>query len=98
MDIDTTKLSQLMDDGKWEEAKKLLDEHILAMPDEEARSAAHLHLASMYVKIMNGINRDYLATLDDAIAAMKDLKKFEQKGKDEASIEEARAKLKSIQP
>lgn len=85
-----------MDAGKWDEAKLLIESYLAGMSPAEQTGAGYLSLASIYLKVMNKLNADYEATLDDTIAALKKLGAAEQNTKDQIGIEEARNKINSL--
>ncbi len=95
MEFNFKAFNALTEEGKWEEAKKLLEEHVNALSEADLRGASYLRIAGLYTQVMNAINREYEATLDDAIDALRALKKRESRLEEAVGIDEARKKLQS---
>jgi hypothetical protein len=96
MKLDQDKLDHLMEAGKWDEAKVMLDGYISQMTSAEQMGASYLSLASIYLKVMNRLDADYEATLDETLAALKKLDAAEQSTKDQIGIEDARQKISDL--
>jgi hypothetical protein len=96
MQLDSKKLDRLMDEGKWEEAKALLEQSLNAIPESEVRSVNYLTFASLYARVLSNINREYAAALQDDTDALRKLRSRKGAVDDHSAIEGLRTKLKSI--
>lgn len=92
--LDTAKLQELLEARKWDEAKELLEASFSAPLTQEERGAASAAVISLYVQLMNRINRRYAAALDDAMAVLKDLNTHEGRALNEVDVARVRNQIK----
>lgn len=94
--IDTKKLEVLMDQGKWEEAKSLLDTSLASDLAPEERGAAYVQFASIYMRVKNELNRRYKESLEDAIGILKNIKAREKEVDQKISAGQVKGEIKKL--
>lgn len=87
-----TSLKTLLDQGKYDEASKLLDA-MFTPARESTQGDMYVDLATMYLGTMNDINSKYVTSLEDAIATLEEVRAHEKKTVSNLKMKEVRAKL-----
>jgi len=88
-----TQFELLLDAGKVDEAKAMLEELAGRELSEDERAESQLLLARLYVKLTNAINEAYLDTLKDGIEQLKALNAKERAYIDQVKLAKARLQL-----
>lgn len=70
MDIDIKKIEELVSDGKIDEAKALMKAAIEAKPSEAETGALLTMVASVYMQMINSVNKKYAEILDETLGAI----------------------------
>ncbi len=93
--IDTKNLEQLVEQKKWQEAKKIMEDVFnSAELSEEEKGEIHTKLASVYMQVVNNINRRYEASLDEMISTLKKIDAKESEVNDKIDLAEVRSEIK----
>ena len=87
------ELEKLLSEKKTDEAKALIKGIVLEKMTPEEKGESLVNIASMYLDIMNKIDRQYEQALKDALTGLKDLDNRESKAKDEESLRKVRESL-----
>ena len=88
--MESQKFKKLLEEGKVEEAKLVLQVFIAKQISPREQGEALLAMASMYMEIENTVNREYLQILDQAIAELGRLKKRNDRISDAVNLKMAR--------
>lgn len=88
-----TQFELLLDAGKIEEAKAMLETLAARELTEEERSEAKVLMARLYVKLTNAVNQDYLDTVKEAIDQLKDLETREKAFIEKVKLAKTRMEL-----
>lgn len=87
------KLEALLQNGKREEAEKLLQETLAGELSEADRAALNLNFAEISMKASNQVNGAYLESLQETIELLKTVKLGESKINEEIKLVEVREGL-----
>lgn len=93
MDIDTTKLEELLKGKNFKEAKQILVDYFNQRMTSEQQASLHLDLATLYLQVMNKINGRYIDSLKSVLGELDDVNKAEKKSKDSLNLAEVRTSL-----
>lgn len=66
--LDTNALEQLLVDGNFDAAKKMLDGYLNSDLSREIKGAAYVAFVMTYVSVMNRVYEKYNQALDETIA------------------------------
>src|SRR5262245_43111439 len=88
--LDTNTLEQLLVDGKFDEAKKMLNEYLSADLTKEEKGAIYVAFVMTYVSVMNRVYDKYNEALDETISNLE----FIDKRKKEVSEKIEMGRLK----
>jgi len=77
------QLSELLDAQKWDEAKELLDSYLNAPLSLEEKGAAYVAFVTTYLEMVNRVQEQYLAELDNLLEQIKITKREELETVDE---------------
>lgn len=95
--IDTKNLEQLVEQKKWTEAKKLLEEFFNSIElSGEEKGEIFTKLASIHMQIVNNINKRYEKSLDEMISALKKIDAKESEVNDKIDLAKVRSEIKGI--
>jgi|GEM_PF-1408032 hypothetical protein len=83
----------LLDAGKIEEAKAMLETLATRELSEAEQAESKLLLARLYVKLTNAVNQAYLDTLKDAIDQLKELNAREREFIEKMKLAKTRVEL-----
>lgn len=87
------KLTALLDQKKFEEAKKLIQDHYSQELTESETGQAYTMIALAYMKAMNQINRRYLDSINQTIKELNELKKVKATLNKHLGIIEAKSEI-----
>jgi hypothetical protein len=76
--LNTDRLHKLISEGRWEEAKTLLDSHLNSALTEEERGAIYTKFASIYMQINTELNNAYQESLAQAVDILKKINEKEK--------------------
>ena len=93
--MDTNNFKQLIEQGKTEEAQKLFEDFLQSEISDEEQGRVLVELGIVYMELENSINRQYLEILQNAIAALKDLKKEKTKVDEDIDTEISRKTIEN---
>jgi uncharacterized protein HemY len=93
MEIDTKIIEKLLEEEKFEEAKKVIEEAFRQNLDDEEKGELLSKISLLYMEVTNSINRKYKKALEDALESIKNINSFESKVADEVKIQEVRGEL-----
>ena len=93
--FDQTKLTELLNAEKWDEAGRALEDYFRQDLTAEERGKAYVDLTMMHVAAQNSLNRRYLEVLENALAMAKDLQKQHKALEDEIDLTSARSQIQS---
>lgn len=79
MQIDTTKIDELLANGKYAEAKKMIEEVFATKLEGEEDGALLTDLASVYLDVTNSIEGKYLESLKNASEILSRIDQAESK-------------------
>jgi flagellin-specific chaperone FliS len=71
--LEMKKLEQLIKEQRFEEAKAILDAFFAKEWTKEEKGEMYVQLMMMYMQITNRLNEEYLQTLDETIATIKEI-------------------------
>lgn len=66
--LDADRLEQLLVDGKFDDAKKMLNEYLSADLSKEEKGAIYVAFVMTYVSVMNKVYDQYNEALDETIS------------------------------
>lgn len=89
--LDTNALEQLLVDGNFDAAKKMLDGYLNSDLSREIKGAAYVAFVMTYVSVMNRVYEKYNQALDETIANLN----FADQKEKEVSEKIQLAKVKS---
>src|SRR3989338_11189095 len=76
--LDPKHLESLLEEGKYDEAKKVLEGYFSAELTEEEKGAAYVDFARIYMEVMTKLNKSEEALLDEEIAQLKAINSAEK--------------------
>ena len=91
MDIDSKNIEALLDQGKYDEVRALVDQAVTAQMTPAQKGATLTDFASLYMDVVNSINERYRKTLEEVLEGMKALNKAESQAKDNVRMQEVRS-------
>lgn len=94
--LDTNTLEQLLVDGKFEAAKKMLNEYINADLPKEVKGAAYVAFVTTYVSVMNKIYDQYNQALDETIAGLTLIDKKEKELNERVDLARVKGEIKKM--
>ncbi len=93
MDTDIKNIESLLDEGKFDDVKAIINSIANAQFSLREKGEAFVGFASIYMDISNAINTRYRDTLQQAIAGMKELNKAEVSHNEKIKLAEVRGEL-----
>ncbi len=93
MNIDTQKLENLLSEKKLDEARAYINELIQAPLSKEDRGAAIVLFTTTYMKIINDVNSEYKASLQEILDELKEIDKLERSTNEKIDLKKVRAEL-----
>ncbi len=93
--FDEKKLKILLEEKKFDEAKNFLEDYFknLELTDEE-KGAIYVNYASVYMQVMNDLNRQYSENLDEALNVLKKIDAKESEVNDKIDLAKVRSEIK----
>lgn len=76
--FDVEQLESLLNAREWAKAKALLQSGLQSDISREEKGALYVAFVTTYLSVMNRINAEYEAALDDAISTVKALNEKEK--------------------
>jgi len=95
MDIDIKKLEGFLEAKDVSGARNMISEVVSKPLTNSEKGATLVSLAEVYMDVMNSINDQYKAVLEEAIKGMELIKKAESATNDKIKITEVKESLKS---
>ena len=95
--LDEQKLTQFLDDERWDEAGNLITAYLdsIALTQEE-KGNAYLQFAATYLGVMNTLNAEYERNLDAAIKGLKIVEKKEKEIGERIDLARVRGDIKKM--
>lgn len=93
MNINTQKIEQLLSENKMDEARDYIREIIKAPLSNIDKGEAIVMYTTMYMELMNNINEEYKAVLEEILAGLKAVDVAEAKLKEGIELKKVRAEL-----
>lgn len=95
--FDDKKLKSLLEEKKFDEAKKFLEEYFKNLElTEEEKGAIYVNYASIYMQVMNDINRQYSESLGEALNILKKIDAKESEVNDKIDLAKVRSEINSV--
>lgn len=93
--FDDKKLKNLLEEKKFDEAKKFLEDYFKNLElTESEKGAVFVNYASIYMQVMNDINRQYSKALDEALNILKKIDAKESEVNDKIDLAKVRSEIK----
>lgn len=94
--FDTEQLESLLNARQWTKAKALLDSFLEAEISQEEKGAMYVSFVTTYLSVMNRINAEYEAALDEAIASVKILNEKEKEVHTKVDLARVKNEIKKM--
>lgn len=94
--FDIEQLESLLNAREWAKAKALLNSFLQADISEEEKGAMYVAFVTTYLSVMNRINDEYEAALDDAISTVKALNEKEKEVNTKVDLARIKNEIKDI--
>ncbi len=88
-------LQKLLDEGKFDEAKRYIESVFVSTEKDEEKKNESLSMMSSYMGALNESDEQYIAVLDDALNAMKEVDVSEKESNSAHKLMEVRSRLNS---
>lgn len=93
---DVKNLEQLLENGKWDEAKEALDDLLKADLTDQEKGALLVNFGLIYTEVMGRINQRYLEALEEAEAVLKELNTKEKETVEGIELARVENTIKSL--
>ncbi len=94
--LDTNALEQMLVDGKFDDAKKLLNGYLSADLPKEVKGAAYVAFVMTYMSVMNRIYENYQQALDETLTGIQMLNKKEKEVSEKIDLARVKNEIKNI--
>jgi len=94
--FDVEQLESLLNARQWAKAKSLLNSALQAEIPKEEKGALYVAFVTTYLSVMNRINAEYEAALDDAIASVKTLNEKEKELHKKVDLARVKNEIKDL--
>lgn len=92
--FDDKKLKSLLEERKFDDAKKFLEGYLNDLElTEEEKGAIYVNYASVYMQVVNDINRQYSKALDEALTVLKKIDDKESEVNDKIDLAQVRSEI-----
>ena len=90
------QLTQLLDQSKTAEAKKLIEDFLAQPLDEKQKGEIAFNKAMVYIRAKNEINKEYIQKAREILTQLNELDKNQNKSDSDAAIENIRKKISEM--
>jgi hypothetical protein len=81
---------------EWDKAKSLLNEYLRSEISDDEKGAIYVAFVTTYLSVMNRINAEYEAALDDAISTIQAVNKKEKEINDQIDLARVKNEIKQM--
>lgn len=83
----------LLKEGEWKKIEAMFDE---IMKNRNAKATPYVDVMTLYAKVNNFLNRQYLERMEKALALLKKMDAVEKQFDSDASIAKVKEKIKKL--
>ncbi|MEI8328062.1 MAG: hypothetical protein WCG02_02910 [Candidatus Taylorbacteria bacterium] len=93
METEINKLKSLLEEKKFDEVKKIIEDVAKQPMSDEEKAAAAVGVASIYMETVNQIGEEYRESLKEILVGLERINKAQGEAEDRVKIAEVRNSL-----
>jgi len=93
METEINKLKSLLEEKKFDEVKKIIEDVAKQPMSDEEKAAAAVFVASIYMETVNQIGEEYRESLKEILVGLERINKAQGEAEDRVKIAEVRNSL-----
>lgn len=95
-EIDFENLGKLLEEGRFDEARPIIEEFFNSEMTAEEKSAAYVNLALLDTKVRNKINESYVKEMENLIALSDEVQEKGNSIRKQLDLKETRGRIQKI--